>query len=556
MPRLADIKIGKKLGLLIGCSVLQLLCTGTIALWSTHKINMARKDSEAQSRIMIAAEEISANEGAIAQRVATMVISPHRNQEILAELLEIRKHYLAAFEQLRSASTSEEDKQRIAVADEAAAQWRQADNHVFELLQTGKRAEAAAFHQTQVVPRFNRLGSTIEGYLKYREQRLADLKLRTEALISRMSTALISCALLFLGGTVGFGILIAQSIKRPLVAAVSHLEEVARGDISRDLTRQYLERGDEIGLLSTALQTMSRSLRGVLTDLTKGIQVLSSSSAELSGNSGQMSESSRRASDKAHAVADAAQQATNNVVSVVAGMEQTSSNLKSVALATEQMTATIGEIAENAEKARRITEQANREAVRITEQMNELGVAAREIGVVTETITEISSQTNLLALNATIEAARAGSAGKGFAVVANEIKELAHQTSAATEDIKARIAGVQSSTTNGITEIERVSQVIHEVSDIVSSIAVAIEEQSAVTKDIARNIGQASSGVQDANERVSQSSQANQEIARDIAGVDQAAGQLADGSEKVRASAMELSKVAEHLQSAASRFHV
>jgi hypothetical protein len=33
--------------------------------------------------------------------------------------------------------------------------------------------------------------------------------------------------------------------------------------------------------------------------------------------------------------------------------------------------------------------------------MNQLGTAAREIGKVTETITEISSQTNILALNAT-----------------------------------------------------------------------------------------------------------------------------------------------------------
>src|ERR1017187_5300530 len=154
------------------------------------------------------------------------------------------------------------------------------------------------------------------------------------------------------------------------------------------------------------------------------------------------------------------------------------------------MTATIGEIASNSEKARRITEDATRQAARISEQMNQLGTAAQQIGKVTETITEISSQTNLLALNATIEAARAGSAGKGFAVVANEIKGLAQQTAAATEDIKGRIAGVQSSTAGGIAEIGKVTQVIREVSDIVSAIAAAIEEQATVTKDIARNIGE------------------------------------------------------------------
>jgi methyl-accepting chemotaxis protein len=218
------------------------------------------------------------------------------------------------------------------------------------------------------------------------------------------------------------------------------------------------------------------------------------------------------------------------------------------------MTTTIGEIASNSEKARRITEEATRQAARISEQMNELGAAAQQIGKVTETITEISSQTNLLALNATIEAARAGSAGKGFAVVANEIKELAQQTAAATEDIKARIAGVQSSTAGGITEIGKVSQVIHDVSDIVASIAAAIEEQATVTKDIARNISEASTGVQDANKRVSEASQATSQIARDIAGVDQAAGQMAEGSHQVKTSATELSRVAEKLQTTVQRF--
>jgi methyl-accepting chemotaxis protein len=196
------------------------------------------------------------------------------------------------------------------------------------------------------------------------------------------------------------------------------------------------------------------------------------------------------------------------------------------------------------------------QASRITDQIHQLGQAAREIGKVTETISEISSQTNLLALNATIEAARAGSAGKGFAVVANEIKALARQTAAATEDIKTRVTGVQSSTAGGIAEIEKVSGVIHEVSDIVSSIAAAIEEQATVTGEIARNIAEASAGVRDANRQVAESSQATQAIAQEIVVVDQAAGQMAEGSGQVRSSASELSRIAEHLLQAMSKFQV
>jgi methyl-accepting chemotaxis protein len=188
--------------------------------------------------------------------------------------------------------------------------------------------------------------------------------------------------------------------------------------------------------------------------------------------------------------------------------------------------------------------------------MNQLGVAAREIGKVTETITEISSQTNLLALNAAIEAARAGSAGKGFAVVASEIKGLAQQTSAATEDIKGRINGVQSATAGGILEIGKVSRVIAEVNGIVASIAAAIEKQSVSTKDIARNIADASQGVKDANLRVAETSQMSREIASDIVSVDRSAGETANGSSQVRTRAGELSKVAQELRVTVARFNM
>ena len=276
----------------------------------------------------------------------------------------------------------------------------------------------------------------------------------------------------------------------------------------------------------------------------------------LSDNSGHMSEGSRRVSDRAHSVAAAAEQMSQNVSSVAAGMEQASANLSSVVTNTEQMTTTIGEIAANSERARQITDVAMSQTAQITQQMNQFGDAAREIGKVTETIADISAQTNLLALNATIEAARAGAAGKGFAVVANEIKALAQQTASATEDIKGRIGGVQSSAAAGISEIEKVSHVIEEVSQIVSTIAAAIEEQAVVTRDIARNIAEASNGVQEANTRVSESSVATREIASEILVVDQAAGEMVGGSEQVRGSALELSSVAGNLISAMQRFRV
>jgi len=352
----------------------------------------------------------------------------------------------------------------------------------------------------------------------------------------------------------GFGaFLAARRVRAPLVDAVGALQKVAKGDLTGELA---VHNNDEIGDMAAAMRTMSGGLKILVRDISSGIEVLSNSSGELLASSSQMTSGSREASEKAHSVAAAAEQMSASVTSVAVGMEQTATNLAHVAAATDEMTSVIGEIAGNSEKARRITIDATREAEKLTQQMSELGAAAREIGKVTESITEISSQTNLLALNATIEAARAGAAGKGFAVVANEIKALAQQTATATEDIKTRIAGVQSATAGGINEIGKITLVIQEVSDIVSSIAAAIEEQSATTKTIARNIAEASVGVTDANKRVAEASQVSGEIARDIVDVDRAAGDMAGGSDHVRSGAVQLSGVAQTLRETVARFRI
>ncbi|MCX6593466.1 MAG: methyl-accepting chemotaxis protein [Acidobacteria bacterium] len=381
------------------------------------------------------------------------------------------------------------------------------------------------------------LRARIDGYASYRW-----------TLIAGTLAALGVAGLLF--------VLVVRSITKPLALAMDYLEHVTQGDLSRELPAELRERGDEIGQLSRSMQLMLTNLRSMMAEIGTGIRALATASQDLMSASSMVTSGSRDAYDKAQLVAAAAEQMSSNVTSVASGMGQAASSLGQVSSATDQMTATISEIATNSEQARVITADAARQAQQVTEQIQRLGQAAREIGKVTEAITEISSQTNLLALNATIEAARAGSAGKGFAVVANEIKTLAQQTAAATEDIRQRIASVQSATSQGIADVERVSSVIDGINAIVSSIAAAIEEQALVTKDIARNINQASAGVQNANVRVAESSEASHEIAQDIEVVNRAAGEMASSGESLRSNVSILASVSEQLERVSGRFHV
>ena len=252
----------------------------------------------------------------------------------------------------------------------------------------------------------------------------------------------------------------------------------------------------------------------------------------------------------------AAEEMSSNMTSVAAASEQASANMSTVAAAANGMTARIGEIAKNSDKAQAITQQAVASGRKTSDQVNELGRAATDIGKVTEVITEISEQTNLLALNATIEAARAGEAGKGFAVVANEIKELAAQTAKATADIRGKIEGIQSSTEKTVVEIDTIMKVINDVNTIVNQIADDTVEQSTSTQEIASNVEEASRGIQEVNHNVTQSSVVSTDIAQDINQVSTEATEMADNSANIKQNAESLAEMAEQLTHLVGRFKV
>ena len=171
-------------------------------------------------------------------------------------------------------------------------------------------------------------------------------------------------------------------------------------------------------------------------------------------------------------------------------------------------------------------------------------------------ISAVNGDLRLLAFNAKIQAAKAGDAGAGFGVVANEIKELARQTAAATVDIKNQINDMQATTATTVEDIEKISEVIAEINNVINGIATAVEEQSMASNEIAGNISQASLGIAEVNENVAQSTVVIADITRDIAGINQQSTQVGDGSGQVQQSAQGLAELAAQLDQLVKQFKV
>jgi methyl-accepting chemotaxis protein len=236
--------------------------------------------------------------------------------------------------------------------------------------------------------------------------------------------------------SVGVGMILTRAIAPPILAATTVLERVAAKDltVSVEVSSQ-----DEIGRLSTALNTTVAAIRSAFKSVARDAEMLSAATVELSTRSKETSNNAGIQTGKINQIAAAAQEMTATIGEI-------SQNAASAVSASQESAETASQGGAVMQAAATTMEQIATATGSVEEKMNSLSHRSEEIGKVVSVIQEISEQTNLLALNAAIEAARAGEHGRGFAVVAGEVRRLAERTKGATEEIAGTIRNIQDET--------------------------------------------------------------------------------------------------------------
>jgi methyl-accepting chemotaxis protein len=375
---------------------------------------------------------------------------------------------ISTAEGLYKLTVDDSDRQSFAEYSSQQAAFQAIVDQVLSLDKQKKDAEASALALGKMEDVANVLNNSVDNLIAVNIKSAKDQSDANTGLASQTSLIMLVVIAIATAVSILLGLLLSNSITKPLGQAVGLAGSIAKGDLRDSIDAKHVGRKDEVGSLALALSDMLTSLRDIVTSVLSSAINVNAGSQEISSTAQQLSQ----------------------------GATEQAASAEEVSASVEEMGATIKQNTDNAIAAEGITRKSSADAASGGTSVSETVAAMKEIAGKIGIIEEIARQTNLLALNAAIEAARAGEAGKGFAVVASEVRKLAERSQSASREI-SELSGKSLAVADQAGKlIMAVVPDIQRVAEVVQEITSASREQSAGGDQISKAVMQLDTVIQ------------------------------------------------------------
>lgn len=332
-------------------------------------------------------------------------------------------------------------------------------------------------------------------------------------------------------------------IVKSLDGAVNNLGNVARGVLNFEMRPQLLDRGDEVGDIARAIQSLIDSLHEIITSITDSSKALEEFSDKFSSSFKLISTSISNVNIAVDEIAGGAtsqahetMSANQRVNEMGQALEETSLNVETLNSSSQKMKEYNKTAGKNLEELTEISEKTKDSVNEVQKQTNLTNQSAQQIREATELITDIAAQTNLLSLNASIEAARAGENGRGFAVVADQIRNLSEQSRQSAERI---VQIVNDLLENSDTSVKT----MNEVTDNIKVQNDKLSETEQMFKSLNTEIHEVSDAITQISEQTTALNMHKQTVTGIVDNLASIAEENAASTEETSASMMELNDI-------------